>query len=190
MTLELLSALASLGTFVVITATAIAAVLQLRQQRAANKIAYIQSFYSGYEGSELRPAFDFVRYELTERLKDPQFRDELRPAGIAVRSRHPEITVLNFFDLWGLYYRDGVVDRDSFMRVFGGVVLGFWRRLEPVIALGSDEHGNTSCQDFEYLAVEAQRWIARHPNGDYARGVPRMPLPSVEDLFRSGAGGQ
>lgn len=183
MSLEFLSAAATVGTFVVITATAIAAILQLRQQRAANKIAYIQSFYSGYEGAELRPAFDFVRYELWERLKDPGFRDDLLPGHTAVRSRHPEITVLNFFDLWGLYYRDGVVDRDSFMRVFGGVVVGFWRRLEPVIALSSDEHGNTTCQDFEYLAVEAQRWIERHPNGDYAHGVPRIPLPSVDDLF-------
>lgn len=189
MSLEFLSAAASVGTFVVITATAIAAVLQLRQQRAGNKIAYIQSFYTGYEGSELRPAFDFVRYELAEKLKDPQFRDDLRPHGIAVRSRHPEITVLNFFDLWGLYYRDGVVDRDSFMRVFGGVVVGFWRALEPVIALTSDEHGNTVCQDFEYLAVEARKWIARHPNGDYMHGAPRIPLPSVEELFGSGEGG-
>jgi hypothetical protein len=189
MSLEFLSAVASAGTFVVITATAIAAVLQLRQQRAGNKIAYIQSFYSGYEGSELRPAFDFVRYELAERLKDARFRDDLRPGGITVRSLHPEITVLNFFDLWGLYYRDGVVDRDSFMRVFGGVVVGFWKRLEPVIALGCDEHGNTSCQDFEYLAVEASKWIARHPNGDYMHGASRMPLPSVEDLFGPGEGG-
>jgi len=126
MSLELLSAVASVGTFVVILATAIAAVLQLRQQRAGNKIAYIQSFYSGYEGPELRPAFDFVRYELSEKLKDSQFRNDLRPGGVALRSRHPEVTVLNFFDLWGLYYRDGVVDRDSFMRGFGGVIVGFW----------------------------------------------------------------
>jgi len=189
MALELLSALASLGTFVVITATAIAAVLQLRQQRAANKISYIQSFYSGFEGAELRPAFDFVRNELGERLKHPKFRGELRPSGVAVREEHPEITVLNFFDLWGLYYRDGVVDRDSFMRVFGGVVLGFWGRLEPVIALISDAHGNTVCQDFEYLAVEARKWMARHPNGDYAHGAPRIPLPNINDLFGDDIGG-
>lgn len=186
MSLEFLSAVASVGTFVVITATAIAAVLQLRQQRAANKIAYIQSFYSGYEGAELQPAFDFVRYKLGERLRDPKFRAELRPGGFAVRANHPEITVLNFFDLWGLYYRDGVVDRDSFMRVFGGVVAGFWDLLEPVIALNSDAHGNTVCQDFEYLAVEAKNWLARHPNGDYPHGAPRIPLPSVEELFGEG----
>ena len=182
MSLELLSALASVGTLVVITATAIAAVLQLRQQRTANKIAYIQSFYSGFEGVELRPAFDFVRHELSSRLQDPKFRDELRRGG-ATRALHPEVAVINFFDLWGLYYRDGVVDRDSFMRVFSGVVTGFWNRLEPVVALMSDSHGNTVCQDFEYLAVEARKWVAAHPNGDYVRGAKRMPLPRVDELF-------
>jgi hypothetical protein len=173
MSLEFLSAAASVG-FVVISATA---------------IAYIQSFYSGYEGGELQPAFDFVRYELAERLKDPKFRAELRPGAFPMRTKHAEITVLNFFDLWGLYYRDGVVDRDSFMRVFGGVVVGFWDQLEPVIALISDAHGNTVCQDFEYLAVEARNWLARHPNGDYLRGAARITLPSIEDLFGPSAGG-
>ena len=183
MTLEMLSALASVGTLVVITATAIAAVLQLRQQRTANKIAYIQSFFASYEGPELRAAFDFVRHDLSDRLKDPEFRGELLPDKNPDRARHPEISVINFFDTWGLYYRDGVVDRQTLMRVFGGVIVSFWERLAPVIALGSDAHGNTSCQDFEYLAVQAHRWLARHPNGDWPKNEPRMQLPNIEDLY-------
>ena len=78
MSLELWSTIASVGTFVVITATAIAAVLQLRHLRAANMVAAIQSFFNAYEGPELREAFQFVRNELPLRLEDRTFRQELR----------------------------------------------------------------------------------------------------------------
>jgi hypothetical protein len=173
MSLEAWSTLASVGTFVVITATAIAAVLQLRHMRAANKVTYIQAFFSQYEGAELREAFRFVRVELARRLEDPAFRQELR-VGRIDRIKHPEVTICNFFDQWGLYYRDGVSDRESFLRVNAGVIDTFWTILEPVIAL--QPPGNRAWEQFEYLTVEARRWLARHPEGSYPKGATRLPL--------------
>jgi len=177
MSIEVWSVVASIGTFVVITATAIAAVLQLGHMRSANKIAQIQTFFAEYEGAELRDAFRFVRNELALRLEDPKFRAELRGTGSA-RSKHPELAIANFFDQWGMYYRDGVIDRDSFMRLNAGVVLAFWRRLEPVVALYATSTGgsNMTWEQFEYLAVQATRWLAKYPNGDYPPGVERIPL--------------
>ena len=179
MSLEAWGTLASVGTFVVITATAIAALLQLRHMRAANQIVTWQQFASAYEGAELRPSFDFVRSELAKRLEDPAYRHELR-FGQVERGAHPEITICNFFDQWGLYYRSGAIDRAGFMSVNAGVVAGFWRLLAPVIALMADPvHGNVSFQQFEYLAVQAQDWLEAHPAGDYPVGVARMPLPQL-----------
>ena len=176
MSLEVLSTLASVGTFVVIGATAIAAVLQLQHMRAANKVTSIQTYFSEYEGPELKEAFQFVRNELSTRLKDPSFCAELG-GSVIDRNKHPEIAVCNFFDQWGLYYRDGVIDRESFLRVNAGVINGFWRLLEPVIALQADpEKGNLSFQQFEYLTVQARRWLARNPAGDYPEGEERIPL--------------
>jgi hypothetical protein len=171
--------LASVGTFIVITATAIAALVQLRHMRAANQIATWQQFASAYEGSELRHAFEFVRTDLNKRLEDPTFCQELRE-GRTERTKHPEITICNLFDQWGLYYRSGAIDRAGFMRVNAGIVVGFWKRLAPVIALVADPVlGNISFQQFEYLAVQATRWQKLHPAGDYPAGAPRMPLPEV-----------
>ena len=179
MSLDIWSTIATVGTFVVITATAIAAVLQLKHMRAANKVAYIQAFFHEYEGPELRDAFDFVRNTLKSKLEDPAFRNELR-AGQTDRSRHPEITVCNFFDQWGFYYRDGVIDRESFLRANAGVVDAFWTDLEPAIALLADpEKGNVSFQDFEYLTVQARRWMSRNPAGNYPKGESRITLPQV-----------
>lgn len=173
MSLEAWSTLASIGTFVVIATTAIAAVLQLRHMRAANKVIYIQAFFSQYEGAELREAFRFVREDLAQRLDDPAFRHDLRQ-GRNDRIKHPEITICNFFDQWGLYYRDGVIDRESFLRVNAGVIDAFWTRLEPVIATQSG--GNKSWEQFEYLTVEARRWLARHPEGSYPKNAQRLTL--------------
>lgn len=176
MSLEVWSTIASVGTFAVISATAIAALIQLRHLRAANQVSALQVWFTAYEGSELRSAFQFVRSELKERLREPEFQRELRTGQID-RTKHPEITVCNFFDQWGLQFRCGAIDRAAFLRTRAGVVLRFWELLAPVIALRADPKlGNLDFQQFEYLAVEAQRWQERHPYGDYPKRVPRMPL--------------
>ena len=176
MSSDQLSAFASVGTFIVIGVTAIAAVIQLRHLRSGNQAAAVQTLFASYEGAELRDAFQFVRTELADRMKDPQFRLELR-RGQVDRLRHPEIKILNLFDEWGVYYRHGVIDRQVFMQVWGGIVVRFWHQLEPVIALLADPvEGNTAFQQFEYVAAQAQRWLEKHPEGDYPRGAHRMPL--------------
>jgi len=176
MTVESWAAAAQIGTFVVIAATAVAALIQLRHLRAANDMAAASAFIMEFEGVELRDAFTFVRTHLKERLEDPEFRAEILGA-IQDRSKHPEIAVLNFFDLWGGHYRGGAINRTWFMRHNAGVVLGFWELLKPVVELSAAPDGtNTAFEAFEYLAVKAQDWIAAHPAGDYPKGVRRMPL--------------
>ncbi len=68
MPLELVSTVASIGTFVVIAATAIVAVVQLRHLRNANEIQYIQAFMDEYEGPELRSSTNGVSCSETESL--------------------------------------------------------------------------------------------------------------------------
>jgi len=173
---ETLGTAAAIGTFVVIAATAIAAVVQLRHLRAANQVAAVRILLEEYEGAELRDAFHFVRAELAGRLEDPVFREELR-SGVTDRLTHPEVTICNFFDKWGAHYREGAIDRRAFMRQMAGVTVSFWKRLEPAIALMTYPEGvNTAFEAFEYLSVEARGWIARHPQGDYPRGKPRITL--------------
>jgi hypothetical protein len=146
---------------------------------AAGQVAAIQQFFSSFEGPELRDAFQFVRVELSTRLKDPAFRAELR-AGELDRRKHPEIQVCNLFDQFGLYYAESAIDRRSFLRANAGVVAGFWERLEPVVALVADpERGNLSFQHFEYLTIHARRWLQSHPDGDFPKGELRIPLNNV-----------
>lgn len=177
MSLELWSAVAQIGTFIVIAVTAIAALVQLQHLRAANQLLSWQTFFHSYEGDELRDAFHFVRVELAERLKDPAFREELR-SGQIDRMRHPEVKIASFFDYWENYYRMGAIDRRAFMTANADLVNGFWERLEPAIALLSASYGgvNISFESFEYMTVQARRWLASHPGGDYPAGAARIPL--------------
>ncbi|MBV8170927.1 MAG: hypothetical protein JO219_03240 [Candidatus Eremiobacteraeota bacterium] len=175
MSLDALSAIAQIGTFVVIAATAIAALVQLSHLRAANQVASFGAFIREYEGPELRDAFHFVRTQLATRLEDPAFRQQLR-GGPVDRDEHPEVAVANFFDLWGGYYREGVIDRTAFMRHNARIVISFWNILEPVVALSVTDGVNTAWEQFEYLAVQAREWVAHHPGGDYPSGMKRIPL--------------
>ena len=177
MSIEAWSAVAQIGTFVVIALTAIAALVQLQHLRSANQLTAWQTFFQMYEGAELADAFHFVREELAERLKDPAFRAELRN-GVVDRARHPEIKIANFFDQWGSYYRTGAIDREAFMIASASMIVSFWERLEPAVALLAASSGgvNTSFESFEYMAVQASEWLASHPSGTYPAGVARMPL--------------
>ena len=176
MSIEAWAAAAQIGTFVVIAATAVAALIQLRHLRAANDMAASNMFIQEYEGPDLRDAFSFVRSRLAQSLEDPDFREELR-VGRLDRVKHPEIAVCNFFDQWGGYYRQGAINRTMFMRHNAGVVLAFWQDLEPVVALSAERLGaNTAFEQFEFLVVQAQEWSASHPGGDYPKGVQRLPL--------------
>jgi hypothetical protein len=177
MSLDAASALSQIGTFVVIAATAVTAIVQLRHLRSGNQLLWMRGLSQDYEGAEFRDAFHFVRTELTESLKESSFRKELR-AGLIDRSKHPEVVVLNLFENWGRYYRGGAVDRQLFLTQFCRVIVSHWETLEPAVTLVATRTDgvNTAFGSFEYLTVKARAWMVNNPHADYPKGTPRIPL--------------
>jgi len=177
MSIDAAASLSQIGTFLVIAATAVIAAVQLRHLRNGNQVLWMRGLAQDYEGAEFRGAFHFVHTELSERLKDPIFRKELR-SGPLDRSKHPEIVVLNLFETWGRCYRAGAVDRKAFVAQFCRVIVSHWDALEPAIALAATRTGgvNTFFGSFEYLTVKAREWMASNPHADYPIGTPRIPL--------------
>ena len=49
-----------------------------------------------------------------------------------------------------------------------------WVRLLPAIQTMRKSGRVTLYEDFEFLAVLCQRWLASHPDGTYAPGYPRL----------------
>jgi hypothetical protein len=124
---------------------------QLRHMRAANQVSSLSAFLDDYEGPKYRDAFNFVRTDLAKRLEDPEFRRELRE-GRLDRHTHPEITVCNFFEQWGMFFRIGAIDA-RFMTALK-VAAGFWDLLEPVVAITAERTGgvNIVFENFVFLA--------------------------------------
>ena len=177
MSAEWLTAIGTLGTFVVIAASAFAALVQLRHLRAANQIATLAAFTQQYEGPELRDAFHFVRTELASRLEDRTFRDELR-SGKLDRARHPEVTIGNFFEQWGRNYRSGSIDKRAFLKDMGNIAIAFWERMAPVIAMVSERTDgiNVAFENWELMVVDAYAWTARHRHGTFPTNINRIAL--------------
>jgi hypothetical protein len=74
MSLELVNTLATFGTFVVIAATAIAAIVQLRHARSSNQIAALNELRETMESPDFREAQHFIQTQLSAKLQDPAFR--------------------------------------------------------------------------------------------------------------------
>jgi hypothetical protein len=180
MSLELVNTLATFGTFLVIAATAIAAVVQLRHARSSNHIAALNELRETMESPDFVVARHFVETELSGKLQDPAFRyqyaqpaartDEMRPLVGKINA------VANFFEGVGLLVKTGLVDRDLMLEMWASVVIQSWERLTPVVAIYRRRVGDALWENFEYLTVLARQWIAAHPKGAYPAGVQRIEL--------------
>ena len=74
MTLEALSTAAAIGTFIVITTTAIAAVVQLRHLRAQNQLTGLLTVLARVEDPQFNEWVDGATQLLATRLPDPAYR--------------------------------------------------------------------------------------------------------------------
>jgi hypothetical protein len=192
---EIVTAISSLVTALVIAATAVAAVIQLRHMRSGNLIEAILSFRSMLEDDEHRKANRLLRGgDLARELEDPQFRrflyriskklpmDEVPQRYIDLMEA--AVALGNSFELIGGMVRNRVVAPDVFLANYWWVVTNTWGRMKEYIAMMRQYAGADSLfEDFEYLTVISHEWAKQHPDS-YARGVARMPLVNPYPLER------
>lgn len=177
MTLEQWTTLASVGTFVVIAATAITALIQLGHIRRANQLAGLQNAFDILLNPGVRDLIDFVRHDLAERMKDPQFRALLHVTPVD-RRQHPELYLCDMYNHIGSFVRNGLIDEHVYLQTEWYNVNLYWLLLRDVVAEGRKFKPFTF-ENFEWLAARAERWAAEHPQGDYPADQRRM-LPSME----------
>lgn len=183
MSLELVNTLASLATFLVIAATGIAALIQLRHMRSSNQITALNELIAVQHSSEYNAARHFVHAELPERLEESTFRHELfafmnkeQIRAETEREISHIMAVGDFYENMGLLTKRGFIDRDSVLDLWAYMLRVEWARLEPAIRRFRAAGGNSLYENFEYLVVLAYKWKAAHPNGAYPSGFPRLEL--------------
>lgn len=175
MSAEWATALGTIGTFVVITASAIAALLQIRHTRSGNQIAAYNECRETMDSQDFRVALQFIRTELPERLKDPLLICEVVNGNLAGEYAGIRM-VANLYESMGLFVRIGMMDRRIACELWAGIVLDVWNALRPLTATVRMTNGAGVWINFEYMAAISQKFFEQH-EGEYPAGVPRMPLP-------------
>ena len=173
---EWLTAIGTLGTFVVIAASAIAALMQLRHMRAGNQIVALNEIRETLQSPTFQEAFLLIR-DLPQRLKDPAIRATFSGRDFPVE--HQRLRMLaNFFEHVGTLVKNGIIDAEIAADLWGGVVLRSWYALAPIIANRRIITGQSALWvNFEFLAVVSESFSSRHPSGTFPRGLRRMPEP-------------
>jgi len=174
MSVEWIGIILSAATLLVIGATAVAAVIQLRHLRASNQLSALLEILDQWNTPALREAYARFYSDLPAKLTDPDFRADYTNSGSIDRRAHPEMLV---FDLWeqvGTYAKHGLIDERILLDIISSQVYFAWKRAEPAIGLARKANGNAVAENFEYLAVKAVRWNKRYSDGTYPRGLPRM----------------
>lgn len=164
-----------MGTFVVITASAIAALAQLRHLRTSNQLSGLMSVFGMLQDPSVRELVNFVRHELAEQMKDDDFRAGLLEIPVD-RRKHPEYYLCDMYNHIGSFVRSGLIDEDTYLQTDWFNVILYWRLLTDVIRIGRSNRPHIF-ENFEYLASRAHAWAERHPQGDYPGGERRL-LPS------------
>jgi hypothetical protein len=183
MTLEFWNTVATCGTLVVITATAVAATIQLRFLRRNNQIAYLNELRKTVTSEDFLAATRFIGRELPGLIQDPEFRHDLAQRGAAKRSENVDLAtkhlylVGTFYESMGATVAMRLVDRETVIREWEGLIIQTWRLLEPATVLFRRAAGDDRIlENFEYLVVLANAWRTKHPNGAYPKGTPRLQL--------------
>jgi hypothetical protein len=174
--LDILNTVVQIGTLAVFAGTAIAALIQIRYLRTSNELDALLRIMEQLRAEALQDAFDYVQSGLETRIADPAYRMELGRRGYVDARRHPEITVCNWFNEVGTLVKNRLIDERTFLDIFARLVRYYWARLSPVVALMRRERGPGQFENFEYLAMLAERWQSLHPNGAYPRNAARLKL--------------
>jgi hypothetical protein len=176
MSIEMINTLAAVGTFVVIAATAIAALIQLRHLRAGNQLQAMLDINDRWNGPELQRVIRYVRYELPDKVKDPGYARSLEEH-MRDTERHPEMQLADWWEQIGTMVKHGLIMEDPFLDLGGASVVGHWNLLTTTIAIVRVNRSPAVFENFEYLAAIGMRWLEQHPDGNYPKGLGRLPLP-------------
>jgi hypothetical protein len=174
---EWLSALAETGTFVIIMASVIAALIQLRHIRAGNQLQALLSLEHDFRAPELQSALGYIQERLPQRLQDPIYRRELETIGFVDPAAHPEMIACNWLNEMGTLVKHRLVSEAAFMDLFARLIVHCWRQLSPAIVIMRRTRGEAQYHDFEFLAMRAADWLKRNPAGMFPQRLTRAPLP-------------
>lgn len=131
---EGISAAAAVITTLVIAATAIAALVQIRQLKLATQLEGFLALHQEYASPEMYAVREYVANELPKRLQDLRYREDLEK-GTAFTATHPELVLGNFWEKVGTLVSTGMLEPNLYLEMGAYRVIEAWDQLADVVAL-------------------------------------------------------
>lgn len=175
MSQETLSTAAAIGTFIVIAATAVAAVIQLRHLRAQNQLTGLLTVLARVEAPEFNSWVDGARDLIATRMPDPAYRQAISN-GTFERKDNPWLNLGNSYDWVGSLVKHQLIPEEPLLDVYAGRVVQAWDLVEELVPLMRARLGAGVWENFEYIVVRAREWWREHPDGAYPKGAPRLQI--------------
>lgn len=176
---EWVTAIATVGTFLVIAASAGAALFQLRHMRSGNAISLLTAYNNEFDTIEFQMAFVYVQGELPKRLKDEAVLDALLHAPPFVGEFAAIRTIANFFEDMGAFVLTKLLEPHIVCSLYAQNVTSAWESIAPVAALLRRKISPAIWENFEYLAMLATQFIEQNPDGIYPKALRRMAVDDV-----------
>ncbi len=161
MHLEVVNSVAAIGTFAVIGAPAIVALVLLE-------------------------SFSFVWHELPSRLDYPEFRYDLASGAPPDRIVHKALRAADYYERLGSMLKHGLFPEDLYFD--NNTPELTWENIEPVVALMRRKRGPSVYENFEYLVARSRAGMSaiRKARIQAARrawrygthGPPLTPVPN------------
>jgi hypothetical protein len=182
MSLELLSTIAAVGTFVVIAATAIAAIVQLRHLRSSNQISAIGSVQAVIESAEFEAARRFIQNDLPRLMQEPHFAERAEKR-VLDNELAPLQLIGNVYESLGIFCKYGIIDKAVACDLFSGPILSSWTALIPFLAIRRRRLDAPALwENFEFLAVLCEDFEMRHPDGAYPKWARRINIGASDPV--------
>lgn len=150
MSLEVISAVSAAGTFIVIGATAIAAVIQLNHLRASNQLTGLLNILGRTEDPQFTAWRDATGKIVTERMHDPAFRKSLEDDTYDRRDA-PWLHLYNWYDYVGSLVKQRLIPEEAIMDVYSYVLSQDWNRGEDIVAITRRGPGPGNLGEFRIL---------------------------------------
>lgn len=179
MALESWSLLIAAGTFVVIAATAYAALAQLRHLNVTNQLNSLLFFLKLQREESLQSDFRFLHDDYKRLSTQREFIDTLLSPHVDA-SLHRELNICAWYEEVGALLKHKLINEDAFLdMVCPQVILRDWNVVQPTIAARRRLGGASTYMNFEYLAARSERFLQKSPNGVYPSDTPRLPVEAT-----------
>jgi len=170
-----ISTLVGLGTFFVITITAIAAVIQLRHLRRANELEGLLSVVARIDSMDFQTCVDETRRLVADRMPDPEYRRSLLD-GTFERANNPWLQLGNAYEWLGTLVRWQLIPERALMDMYAPNIIAAWKSMEPIIVVIRRKPKNAALmENFEFLYVRSRQSLDQTPSR-YPADTPRAEL--------------